>query len=105
MTLSRPPLVSLFPYWIWTWNRRQLSPKPSRGVPAISKPGVTKDNRFTMACSVKFYTNGSWEDGPGRTLHPITNPATGEVIAQVPYANADDVDRSEEHTSELQSPM
>ena len=47
-----------------------------------------------MACSVKVYTNGSWEDAPGRTLHPITNPATGEVIAQVPYANADDVDRT-----------
>jgi malonate-semialdehyde dehydrogenase (acetylating)/methylmalonate-semialdehyde dehydrogenase len=47
-----------------------------------------------MACSVKFYTNGNWEDAPGRGLHPITNPATGEVIAQVPYANADDVDRT-----------
>jgi malonate-semialdehyde dehydrogenase (acetylating) / methylmalonate-semialdehyde dehydrogenase len=47
-----------------------------------------------MACRVKFYTNGSWEDAPGRTLHPIANPATGEVIAQVPYATADDVDRT-----------
>jgi len=47
-----------------------------------------------MACSAKFYTNGSWEDAPGRTLHPITNPATGQVIAQVPYATADDVDRT-----------
>ncbi len=47
-----------------------------------------------MAPSVKFYTNGSWEDAPGRSLHPITNPATGEAIAQVPYATADDVDRA-----------
>jgi malonate-semialdehyde dehydrogenase (acetylating)/methylmalonate-semialdehyde dehydrogenase len=44
--------------------------------------------------TVKFYTNGSWHDAPGRALHPITNPATGQVIAQVPYANAEDVDRT-----------
>jgi malonate-semialdehyde dehydrogenase (acetylating)/methylmalonate-semialdehyde dehydrogenase len=47
-----------------------------------------------MACCVKFYINGSWEDAPGRCLHPIANPATGQVIAQVPYANAEDVDRT-----------
>jgi malonate-semialdehyde dehydrogenase (acetylating)/methylmalonate-semialdehyde dehydrogenase len=48
----------------------------------------------TAVRTVKFYTNGIWEDAPGRALHPITNPATGEAIAQVPYANADDVDRT-----------
>ena len=48
----------------------------------------------TAVRSVKFYVNGSWEDAPGRTLHPITNPATGQVIAQIPYAVADDVDRT-----------
>jgi malonate-semialdehyde dehydrogenase (acetylating)/methylmalonate-semialdehyde dehydrogenase len=48
----------------------------------------------TAVRTVKFYTNGSWEDAPGRALHPITNPATGEKIAQVPYATADDVDRT-----------
>ncbi|HTT65111.1 MAG TPA: CoA-acylating methylmalonate-semialdehyde dehydrogenase [Bryobacteraceae bacterium] len=48
----------------------------------------------TAVRSVKFYVNGSWEDAPGGTLHPITNPATGQVIAQIPYADADDVDRT-----------
>jgi malonate-semialdehyde dehydrogenase (acetylating) / methylmalonate-semialdehyde dehydrogenase len=48
----------------------------------------------TAVRTVKFYTNGSWEDAPERTLHPIVNPATGEAIAQVPYATADDVDRA-----------
>ena len=48
----------------------------------------------TTLRKVKFYTNGTWQDAPGRTLHPIVNPATGEPIAQVPYANADDVDRA-----------
>jgi malonate-semialdehyde dehydrogenase (acetylating)/methylmalonate-semialdehyde dehydrogenase len=48
----------------------------------------------TAVRTVKFYTNGVWQDAPGRTLHPITNPATGQVIAQLPYATADDVDRT-----------
>ncbi len=46
----------------------------------------------TTLRKVKFYTNGTWEDAPGRALHPIINPATGEPIAQVPYATAADVD-------------
>jgi malonate-semialdehyde dehydrogenase (acetylating)/methylmalonate-semialdehyde dehydrogenase len=29
-----------------------------------------------------------------RELHPITNPATGETIAQIPYSTAADVDRA-----------
>ncbi|HUD98379.1 MAG TPA: CoA-acylating methylmalonate-semialdehyde dehydrogenase [Bryobacteraceae bacterium] len=48
----------------------------------------------TKLRKVKFYTNGTWIDAPGRALHPIVNPATGEPIAQVPYATADDVDRA-----------
>ncbi|HLY16520.1 MAG TPA: CoA-acylating methylmalonate-semialdehyde dehydrogenase [Bryobacteraceae bacterium] len=48
----------------------------------------------TAVRTVKFYTNGNWEEPQGCALHPITNPATGQVIAQVPYATADDVDRA-----------
>jgi len=29
-----------------------------------------------------------------RTLHPVTNPATGAVLAEIPYATAEDVDRA-----------
>ena len=36
--------------------------------------------------------NGKWEDSAG-SLHPVTNPAIGEVIANVPYATAAEVDR------------
>ncbi len=43
---------------------------------------------------LQFYTNGNWVEAPGRDLHPVTNPATGQVIAQVPYAAAEDVDRA-----------
>jgi malonate-semialdehyde dehydrogenase (acetylating)/methylmalonate-semialdehyde dehydrogenase len=48
----------------------------------------------TAVRTLKFFVNGSWEELSGRTLHPITNPATGDVIAQVPYATAEDVDRT-----------
>lgn len=46
----------------------------------------------TAVRRVKFYTNGNWEEAHGRALHPITNPATGQVIAEVPYATSEDVD-------------
>src|SRR5579872_2258948 len=48
----------------------------------------------TSIRELKFLVNGAWEAKPERSLHPITNPATGEVIAQVPYATAEDVDRT-----------
>ncbi len=48
----------------------------------------------TALRSVKWYTNGIWEEAHGRPLHAVTNPATGQAIAQVPYAAAEDVDRA-----------
>ena len=47
----------------------------------------------TAVRKLSFLSNGQWEAGSG-TYHPITNPATGEVIAEVPYATADEVDRT-----------
>ncbi len=44
--------------------------------------------------TVSFYVNGKWEGAGDRTTHPVTNPATGEAIAQVAYASAADVDRA-----------
>ena len=46
----------------------------------------------TQVRTLSFLTNGQWEAGSG-AHHPVTNPATGEVIAQVPYATAGEVDR------------
>jgi malonate-semialdehyde dehydrogenase (acetylating)/methylmalonate-semialdehyde dehydrogenase len=48
----------------------------------------------TATQTVSFYINGKWEDRPNQSLHPVTNPATGDVIAQVAYADASDVDRA-----------
>jgi len=42
--------------------------------------------------TLQFYVNGKWEDSKG-VSHPVTNPAVGRVIAQVPYATAAEVDR------------
>jgi len=47
----------------------------------------------TSVQTLKFYVNGKWEDATGASTHPIANPATGEVIARVPYATAAQVDR------------
>jgi len=43
---------------------------------------------------VSWYINGSWEPAPGRRAGNVTNPATGRVVAEVPYATAEDLDRA-----------
>lgn len=43
---------------------------------------------------IGFYINGSWERPHATNLHPVTNPAAGRVIAEVPYATEADVDRA-----------
>jgi malonate-semialdehyde dehydrogenase (acetylating)/methylmalonate-semialdehyde dehydrogenase len=47
----------------------------------------------TRIASAGFLIDGKWES-PNRDLHNIVNPASGEVIAQVPYATVQDVDRA-----------
>src|SRR5882724_10157006 len=42
--------------------------------------------------SANFLIAGKWE-APQRDLHPVMNPSTGEVLAQVPHASEQDVDR------------
>ena len=48
----------------------------------------------TSVQELSFYINGSWQKGRPDALHPVMNPSTGQVIAQVPYANASEVDMS-----------
>jgi len=43
---------------------------------------------------VSFYVNGIWERPDSRPGSTIINPATGAAIAEVPYADATDVDRA-----------
>jgi malonate-semialdehyde dehydrogenase (acetylating)/methylmalonate-semialdehyde dehydrogenase len=43
---------------------------------------------------VGFFINGAWEKPLGRVTLPVTNPATGALLAEVPCATAADVDRA-----------
>jgi malonate-semialdehyde dehydrogenase (acetylating) / methylmalonate-semialdehyde dehydrogenase len=43
---------------------------------------------------VSFHINGAWERPEGRSMHPVTSPANGGTIAEVPYAEEADVDRA-----------
>src|SRR2546426_6298934 len=51
----------------------------------------------TEVSTYQMYINGDWVDSRSNKTFPVYDPANEEVLAQVP-------DRSEEHTSELQSP-
>ena len=41
-----------------------------------------------------LYIDGAWHQGGGRDTRDIVNPATEEVIAQLPLATTDDLDRA-----------
>jgi malonate-semialdehyde dehydrogenase (acetylating) / methylmalonate-semialdehyde dehydrogenase len=44
--------------------------------------------------TMKNYVGGSWVDADAAEALDVTNPATGEILAQVPLSGADDVDRA-----------
>src|SRR5579872_2068026 len=48
----------------------------------------------SAVATISFYINGVWEKPQGRDVQSVTNPATGENIAAVPYAAEGDVDRA-----------
>ncbi len=47
----------------------------------------------TKVRTLDFFINGKSEAAAG-SAHPVTNPATGEVIARVPFATTHEVDRT-----------
>src|ERR1700680_1575599 len=53
-------------------------------------PGGVKTDVRTY----RMYVNGEWVDSKSNKTFPVYDPATEEVIAQVPDANADDVNRA-----------
>src|SRR5271168_805676 len=53
--------------------------------------------RFTMVNRLQFYIDGAWVDPAVKKSTPVVNPATEEPMYEIAL-------RSEEHTSELQSP-
>ena len=53
-------------------------------------PGGVK----TEVRTYQMYINGEWVNGKSAKTFPVYDPSTEEVIAQVPDANADDVNRA-----------
>jgi succinate-semialdehyde dehydrogenase / glutarate-semialdehyde dehydrogenase len=43
---------------------------------------------------LKFFINGTWRSGEGRDVHPVINPATGDTLAELSLATADDLDEA-----------
>src|SRR2546427_768904 len=48
----------------------------------------------TEVRTYQMYVNGEWVESKSSKTFPIYDPATEEVIAQVPDSNADDVNRA-----------
>jgi succinate-semialdehyde dehydrogenase / glutarate-semialdehyde dehydrogenase len=46
-----------------------------------------------------IYINGSWRSGEGRDVHKVINPATGNVLAELPLATAADLEEALEATA------
>src|SRR5438874_13242511 len=46
----------------------------------------------TEVRTYQMYVNGEWVESKSSKTFPVYDPATEEVIAQVPDSNADDVD-------------
>src|ERR1700726_1733876 len=53
-------------------------------------PGGVKTDVRTY----QLYINGEWVDSKSNKTFPVYDPATEEVIAQAPDANAEDVNRA-----------
>ena len=53
-------------------------------------PGGVKNDVRTY----QLYINGEWVDSKSNKTFPVYDPASEEVIAQAPDANADDVNRA-----------
>jgi acyl-CoA reductase-like NAD-dependent aldehyde dehydrogenase len=50
-----------------------------------------------MAVTVRTLQNfvgGAWVDSTGDSIRPIVSPVTGETLAEVPDASAEDIDRA-----------
>ena len=51
---------------------------------------MTREYQANLA----LYIDGSWRSGEGRDVHQVLNPATGEVLAELPLATAADLDEA-----------
>src|SRR5271154_5088594 len=57
-------------------------------------PGGVKTEVPNDVRTYQMYINGEWVDSKSAKTFPVYDPASEEVIAQVPDAQADDVNRA-----------
>jgi succinate-semialdehyde dehydrogenase/glutarate-semialdehyde dehydrogenase len=53
-----------------------------------------REYMMSYTTNLAFYINGSWRSGEDRDTHKVVNPATGEVLGELPLANAADLDEA-----------
>jgi malonate-semialdehyde dehydrogenase (acetylating)/methylmalonate-semialdehyde dehydrogenase len=44
--------------------------------------------------TLRFYVDGQWQVPSSGDMHSVVNPSTGDWLAQVPYANQEDIDNA-----------
>jgi succinate-semialdehyde dehydrogenase/glutarate-semialdehyde dehydrogenase len=49
---------------------------------------------MTVYEKLALYIDGAFNEAEGRRTEPVVNPATGEVLGQLPHANREDLDRA-----------
>lgn len=54
---------------------------------------MTRDERYP---ALQLFIDGHWIDAGSRHLEDVLNPATGDVLSQVPHATADDINAAAE---------
>src|SRR5688572_24283650 len=55
---------------------------------------VIESKQSTTYESLALYIDGKFIGAEGRKTEPVLNPATGEVLAQLPHASREDLDRA-----------
>ncbi len=53
-----------------------------------------------MTTKLKNYINGRWTESAATEYLDVENPATGEVLAQVPLPSSTDMDTAAKHAQE-----
>src|SRR4029077_16867691 len=62
--------------------------------PHVAAGGLMPGGVKTEVRTYQLYINGEWVDSKSNKTFPVYDPASEEVIAQAPDANADDVSRA-----------
>src|SRR5689334_10393331 len=78
---------------MWARASRPCS-RAELGSNAIPAGGLMPGGIKTEVRTYQLYINGEWVDSKSNKTFPVYDPATEEVIAQAPDANADDVNRA-----------